>query len=240
MANYIRTRRERWGAWAAIALPAAVTWHAIGAWSNFEFLAGKRTGLERVLREIGKFLFSPAFPWIVEALASMVILAIYVQGRRDRAAILQVRDATADLPPPQPQSPPSPPVPQGLPNWRIVHDWLGAFGIGGLDGVRLRAESTDGSTERIFLCVVTAPDGTTSDANELRMGSAFFGSDPDRLQSLDHAEYVYPEPHTFPEAPGLPLTDGVYNVEFWAKSSTGPGRILIQRATFEVRNGQLV
>jgi hypothetical protein len=72
------------------------------------------------------------------------------------------------------------------------------------------------------------------------MGSVFFGNDPDRLQSVDHAEYVYPEPHTFPGAPRLPLSDGTYGVEFWAKSSTGPGRIMVRRGTFDVRNGQLL
>lgn len=134
----------------------------------------------------------------------------------------------------------SPPVEEERrPNWRIELEWMGNYGIGGLDGVRIRPHSLDGSTAKVYLCEVTSPDGEVAVANDLVAGSAIFGESTDRLTEESEREYLYPFPDVFTNAPKLPLREGTYLVRVFAQSSVGPGRELLASGAFRIEDGEL-
>lgn len=133
----------------------------------------------------------------------------------------------------------------GLENWELTFAWGFDHVVADPDGefegqVWIRVKSTDGPEERILSCVVTHPDGSTSEANALHAGSAFYGSSLSRLVASGEDIFFYPDEREFQNPPIRPLTDGSYEVSVYAKSSEGPGRMLLKRGSFTLRDGQLV
>jgi hypothetical protein len=233
-----RRTRLIWGRAAFVIFPLSLFLHGLYVWGAVDFGIGKRAGILGVLASILNFFLDPRTLWVLELLSAGLVVFIYLQAKNEREKYQQLLQSLPVVSPAAISTPPG--NESGLPNWTMQFEWMGSYGIGNLDGVRIYVASTDGSNERVYLCRVTAPDGSSSEYDELRAGSAIFGEDESRLQDVDHTDFLYPERHSFPDAPRSPLPDGSYEVEVFARSKAGPGQVLIKKGRFRLANGSLM
>lgn len=135
----------------------------------------------------------------------------------------------------------------GLSNWEAGHWELDVERDVGWSlptsdgtGIILALKSTDGEKRRVYFCRVTDSEGNDVGTHDsVRAGTGIFGEGHMRttIEAVDELTLAYPVATAFPNAP-VSIPDGRYYVEWRAVS--GVGSELVQRDTFEIRNGHLV